>query len=185
MVMKLYSENRYSRVMVFIDYRNIIDASITNIKYVNLDFLSLTKMLVGSRELIGAYIFDGCMSTPSPETRNHYEKLRLQGFRVVVRDSVERLEGGVKPVQKEVDVALACELLEHAMMNHYDVAIVVSGDRDFVPAMQKVQAAGKRVEVASFSGTYSPQSKNTADVYYELDGMPIMSMYTMGDNDAY
>ncbi len=184
MVMKLYSENRYSRVMVFIDYRNILDGSRLDEKYINLDFFTLTMMLVGSRELIGAYIFDGCSHSSSPNADN-YDKLRSQGFRVVVRDSVERIEGGYKPVQKEVDVALACELLEHAMMNHYDVAIVVSGDRDFVPAMQKVQAAGKRVEVASFSGTYSPQSKNTADVYYELDGMPIMSMCTMGDDDAY
>lgn len=182
--MKLYSENRYSRVMVFIDYRNIAEALAANQQFTNLDFYSLTTMLVGSRELIGAYIFDGYTFNSLSEKRSYYEKLRSQGFRVIMRDSVERLEGGIKPVQKEVDVALACELLEHAMMNHYDVAIVVSGDRDFVPAMQKVQAAGKRVEVASFSGTCSSQSKNAADVYYELDGMPILSMCTMGDDDA-
>ena len=75
-----------------------------------------------------------------------------------------------------MDVSLACEMLEHALMNHFDVAIVVSGDRDFVPAIQKVQAAGKRVEVASFSNEMNSECKRAADVYYMLDDLPIMLM---------
>ena len=46
--------------------------------------------------------------------------------------------------QKEVDVALACEMVSHAFRNSYDVAILISGDRDFIPAIQHVQASGKK-----------------------------------------
>ena len=77
---------------------------------------------------------------------------------------------------------MACEMLEHALLNHYDVAIVVSGDRDFVPAIQRVQAAGKRVEVAAFENVYNDECKRAADVYYVLDKMPIMSMSSPSDN---
>ncbi len=32
--------------------------------------------------------------------------------------------------QKEVDISLACEMLEYVLMNHFDVAIVIS-DKNF------------------------------------------------------
>ena len=53
---------------------------------------------------------------------------------------------------------------------------MVSGDRDFVPAMQKVQAAGKRVEVASFKGSVNKECIKTADVYKQLDDIPFLMM---------
>ena len=99
----------------------------------------------------------------------------MDGFRVISRESMEKTSDG-RLVQKEVDVSLACEMLEHALLNHFDVAIVVSGDRDFVPAMQKVQAAGKRVEVASFKGSVNKECIKTADVYKELDDIPFLMM---------
>ena len=86
-----------------------------------------------------------------------------------------------KVVQKEVDVSLACEMLEHALLNHFDVAIVISGDRDFVPAMQKVQAAGKRVEVAAFEDVYNEECKRVADIYYLLDDIPFLILSNPSD----
>lgn len=176
MPMKLFNENPYSRVMVFIDYRNIDSALSPAREIGSLDLFRLTQILVGKRELIGAYVFDGrphVVVEGDPIDALH-NNLRDQGFRVIERDAL--VHRGDKTEQKEVDVSLACEMLEHAMMNHYDVAIMVSGDRDFVPAIQKVQAAGKRVEVASVSGAFNKESKRTADAYYELDHMPILML---------
>ncbi len=81
-----------------------------------------------------------------------------------------------KMEQKEVNVSLACEMLEHALMNHFDVAIVISNDRDFVPAIQKVQSARKRVKVAAFNNVYNEECKRAANVYYLLDDIPFISL---------
>lgn len=175
--MSLYSDHSYSRVMVFIDYRNIADANKEMQEYAEIDFLRLTKILVGNRDLMGAYIFDALRKVDpdkDPTVRMH-DRLRYNGFRVIARQSVKVNPLGQEE-QKEVDVSLACEMLEHALLNHFDVAIVVSGDRDFVPAMKKVQAAGKRVEVASFEGSLDAESKKIADIYHRLEDIPFMSM---------
>lgn len=179
--MTLFAEHSYSRVMVFIDYQNIRRSLADLDGYTRLDLYRLTELLVGSRDLVGAYVFDGKRqytgrNDPVVQQQN---RLRDQGFRVIVRDSVVLVEETGKEVQKEVDVSLACEMLEHALLNHFDVAIVVSGDRDFIPAMQKVQAAGKRVEVAALNEAFNEECKRTADVYYLLDDLPFMSMSTL------
>ncbi len=175
--MTLFAEHSYSRVMVFVDYMNIRECIPHTGKEPTLDLLRLTRILVGGRDLIGAYVFDASKkySTENDIMIREHDKLRMDGFRVISRESMEKTSDG-RLVQKEVDVSLACEMLEHALLNHFDVAIVVSGDRDFVPAMQKVQAAGKRVEVASFKGSVNKECIKTADVYKQLDDIPFLMM---------
>ena len=180
--MTLFTEHSYSRVMVFIDYRNVYESTKLISDDVRLDLYRLTQVLVASRDLVGAYVFDARKRIPDKDdtTLAMHDRLRDQGFRVIARESIVYRDG--KAEQKEVDVSLACEMLEHALLNHYDVAIVVSGDRDFVPAIQRVQAAGKRVEVAAFENVYNDECKRAADVYYVLDKMPIMSMSSSEDD---
>lgn len=181
MCMTLFTEHSYSRVMVFIDYRNIVKS----VRYfeeddLRLDMYRLTQILVGERDLVGAYVFDSrrkFQKKDDPDLQAH-NKLREMGFRVIAKDTVKWDDEVGKYVQKEVDVSLACEMLEHALMNHYDIAIVVSGDQDFVPAMQKVQSAGKRVEVAAFNQSCNDECKRAADIYYTLDDIPFMSMHS-------
>ncbi len=54
-----------------------------------------------------------------------------------------------KKVEKGVDVALATDLVAYAHLNAYDVAIVCSGDEDFIPCIEHVKNIGKEVYVAS------------------------------------
>ena len=174
--MSLYKENPNHRLMVFIDYRNLSECMSAVSPNLGLDLYRLTDVLVSNRELVGAYVFDATWPYPGKDDDNVklHNSLRKQGFRLVVTNSMNRLGG--KVVQKETDVSLACEMVEHALLDHYDVAIVVSGDRDFVPAMKKVQSAGKRVEMAALKHTCSEEAINIADVYYLLDDMPFLLM---------
>ena len=179
--MSLYKENPNHRVMVFIDYRNLSECMSAVSPNLGLDLYRLTDVLVSNRELVGAYVFDATWPYPGKDDDNVklHNSLRKQGFRLVVTNSMNRLGG--KVVQKETDVSLACEMVEHALLDHYDVAIVVSGDRDFVPAMQKVQAAGKRVEVAAFEDVYNEECKRVADIYYLLDDIPFLILSNPSD----
>ena len=79
---------------------------------------------------------------------------------------------------------MACEILSHAYKDNYDVAIIVSGDRDFVPVMEHVQALGKIVEVASFNSCISSYSRMAADKYYSLSRMGIMCLEGYRGHDA-
>lgn len=161
--------------MIFIDYRNIEYSSHGILGDCTLDLIRMTHILTGSRSLVAAYIFDArnrFSLRKDDRTWLLHEELRDKGFRVIGRDCFDYN----KEQQKEVDVAMASEMIVHALKDHYDVAIVVSGDRDFVPAIQHVQASGKRVEVAAFENTLSDESKKIADTYYILDKIPLLSL---------
>ena len=123
------------RVMVFIDLRNMTKSVKMDSQFSRLDFEFLVNYLLMGRKLLAAYIFDskGVLEADD-RSRAFHDLLRYKGFRVIARDSfdVERDE------QKEVDVAMACQIVVHALRDNYDTAIVVSGDRDFIPAIQFV-----------------------------------------------
>lgn len=174
----LYDGFRGRRAMVFLDYRNIVSAMDPDRSVSVPDLACLVRILVGSRELVGAYVYDGrphVVTEGDPVDAEH-RALQEAGFRVVARDCLVQREGRTE--QKEVDVALACGMLKHALLDHYDVAIVVSGDRDFVPAIQEVQSAGKTVEVASFGTQCSGGSRRSADSCRILDSVPFLRMRT-------
>jgi uncharacterized LabA/DUF88 family protein len=173
--MTLISDNKHNKVMLFIDLRNVLESVnvIEKSAPFALDLYTMAVQLVGSRELVAAYAFD----TRKPfgvddNSARFHDRLRYLGFRVIARESYDP----VKKEQKEVDVAMACEMVVHALRNSYDIAIVVSGDQDFVPAIQHVQAAGKRVEVAAFDISLGKALMKAADRFHDLDKIPLLSM---------
>ena len=48
---------------------------------------------------------------------------------------------------KGVDIALAKDMLGHAFHGHYDLALLVAGDADYVPLVEEVKRLGKVVHV--------------------------------------
>jgi hypothetical protein len=57
------------------------------------------------------------------------------------------------PREKGVDVALAVDLIESALLGEYDVGVVFSGDTDLLPAVETAfRRTPPRIEVASWSG---------------------------------
>lgn len=60
------------------------------------------------------------------------------------------------PEEKCVDIALASSMLYFAALPlAYDIAILIGGDRDYLPVLQKVRLLGKRVAIASIQGACS------------------------------
>lgn len=53
-----------------------------------------------------------------------------------------------------------------------DVIILFSGDGDFIPLIQYLQALGKRVEVVGFSETTSSKLKEMADKFIDISENP-------------
>jgi len=76
---------------------------------------------------------------------------------------------------KGVDVSLATDLLLYGLVGPnqggYDVAVLVSGDRDFAPVIKKLNERRPEaiVEVAQFSKSISNELRNTARAVYPLE----------------
>jgi hypothetical protein len=70
---------------------------------------------------------------------------------------------------KRVDISLATDMLLHATRKHYDVAVLVAGDEDYVPLVRAVQGEGARVHVWFVPDGLSPALQHVADSYLDLD----------------
>jgi uncharacterized LabA/DUF88 family protein len=81
------------------------------------------------------------------------------------------------PKNKGVDIALATDLLVYGLPENpeygYDVAILVSGDTDFIPAIKKIKdrKPAVKIEVAQFSNAVGYKLKSAVDDFYQLDSI--------------
>ncbi len=95
--------------------------------------------------------------------RIDYFELRLG--RLVYHSSLP----DIPPTEKGVDVRIATDMVVHAFAGNYDVAVLVSGDTDFVDAVQAVKGRGLHVEAALFPGVGSHRLRDAVDKVVSLD----------------
>jgi uncharacterized LabA/DUF88 family protein len=159
----------HERVMVFIDLRNVLKRTKQFRGLgIKMDFGDMVETLTEGRGLAGTYVFDGTGFGDDDSEVLHNE-LRNIGFRVITRICYDRDSN----TQKEIDVAMSCEILSQAYKDSYDSVIIVSGDRDFRPVIEAVQALGKKGEVAGFSEGMSGMLSGSCDVFHDLDPVPM------------
>ncbi|MBL7127702.1 MAG: NYN domain-containing protein [Ignavibacteria bacterium] len=72
--------------------------------------------------------------------------------------------------EKGIDTTIATELLKLSFDNIFDIAILVSGDADFVPAVEYIQGKGKQVILAGWKNS-SFELKKTCWSYFDLDDL--------------
>ena len=118
----------------------------------------LGQRLARNRQLVGVYFFRAVPSCP-PLDKVQYWKERQHLDRVEEQlrsDHGERVRYGYMAPrgrsweEKQVDVWLACEMLNKAFRNTYDIAILVTADTDLVPAVHHTRMLGKGVELLVF-----------------------------------
>ena len=71
--------------------------------------------------------------------------------------------------EKGIDVAIALDMVIAGIEEKFDVALLVSGDADFIPAIKILQDRGKTVEVAQFQNVISWHLRHAANKVHELD----------------
>lgn len=72
--------------------------------------------------------------------------------------------------EKQTDVNIALKLLELAVQERYDKAIIVSGDTDLIPAIKAVHRTfpNKKIGVVIPIGRASEDFKNQADFHHKM-----------------
>lgn len=86
---------------------------------------------------------------------------RLDGFFVRLGSVTGRRPSKLR--QKEVDVLLAVDMLEHSFRKNMDVAFLLAGDRDFAPLVESVVRLGTRVQIFYDPRSASQQLCDAAD----------------------
>jgi uncharacterized LabA/DUF88 family protein len=147
-------------VAVFVDVANIFYAA--KAAGADIDYVTLLKAAVAGRDFVRAYAYTG-LDPENENQRNFHSFLARHNYKVVSKDIRKYGDGKVKA---NLDIELVVDMMKTA--RNLDVAIVVSGDGDFAPAIRAVQEMGVRVEVISFRGNTSSDLIEVADAFYDI-----------------
>ncbi len=147
-------------VAVFVDVANIFYAA--KAAGADIDYVTLLKSAVAGRDFVRAYAYTG-LDPENENQRQFHAFLARSGYKVVSKDIRKYGDGRIKA---NLDIELVVDLMRTA--SNLDIAVVVSGDGDFAPAIRAVQQQGVRVEVISFRGNTSSDLIEVADQFIDI-----------------
>jgi len=161
--------------MIFIDGSNMfLSCRRHNIK---IKYEKLIEFLKKDRNVMRISYYSG-VNYPITEEQNKFFKMLRQYLEIDVITRPLKLrktkcekchhEKTIK-IEKGIDANLSIDLLWYAIQNAYDIAIIISGDTDYIPAIEKVRLLGKRVELWSFKDSLGADLKKKVDKINYLD----------------
>jgi len=120
----------------------------------------ITQAVGGSSAIFaGAHYYVGVSADAPPLVEGFLKGLELRPGYFVKRELRVRRSGRCPAcgaeyeytTEKRVDTRLVADLIHYAAISAFDAAVLISGDDDFVPAVEAVNALGKQVWVATWS----------------------------------
>jgi uncharacterized LabA/DUF88 family protein len=125
-----------------------------------LDYLALRKIVLGGRTSEQLFVYTGVSPSKNVykrrKSRNDFYTFLIKNGFSVITIPVKILPNGHYQ-EKGVDVRLALDCLEGAYEDQYNHLILISGDGDFAPLIEKVKKYHKTVEIWAFRSGISPR----------------------------
>lgn len=142
-----------------------------------INFERYSDLLCKGRERLRSYVYDCAPFQNNPPTEeekaraaNHERFIsslgRLSRFEVRLGRTARNLQTG-EFYQKGVDVLLTVDLMRMAWSRQIDTAILVTGDSDFVPAIESAKDAGLLI-IHYFRDCFDPQGRPMTRTLDEL-----------------
>ena len=158
------------RVALFFDGKNFYSGWREAARGKRIDFSKLANWLVkkvGGSILWGAHYYTGVddVQVLQPEAQQ-----KLNGFLDMLEtqpgffvSTFKRRIGTIScsqcgadnkyTLEKEVDTTMVANMLKMAASDSFDIMVLLSGDADYVPAIEGVRSLGKQAYIASWGGT--------------------------------
>ena len=139
------------RIIIFIDNSNIFKGFR---KYnTKVDYEKLKNIIARGRDLKDIFLYEGVVYPMSPQKKKWYEDLkRKSGY--VIKASFDKIAAN-DAIEKKIDIKMAIDIISLAYENAYDKAVLVSGDGDFIPVVNKLKEMNKSVELWAFKYSLS------------------------------
>ena len=143
----------------------------------NFNFEKFAQFLAGKEKVVAIYYYNAMLDKENnPDKygsqKEFFERLKqIPNFHLVLCKLLKRNIIGTDKfyyIIKEDDINMAVDMVENACDNNFDIAVLVSGDGDFVPAVRSVKKKGKIVKNIYFKNSSSKNLKNFCDESLEL-----------------
>lgn len=157
---------RTVRVALFFDGKNFYRGLCATDSALEVDYDRLAKWVVtqvggAGAEYVGAYYYTGFYEESATDRQGFarfLSNLNLRSGYFVRREPRVRRrhvcrfcgKGYYYRTEKRVDSRLVADMIHYAAIQAYDVAVLLSGDQDLVPAVEAADRLGRRVYVATW-----------------------------------
>ncbi|MEN9625728.1 MAG: hypothetical protein RL557_56 [archaeon] len=141
------------------------------------NFLRFANFLAEEGSIIAIFYYNALLDKEhNPEKyesqKKFFEKLnQIPHFHLILCKLLKRTISGTNDfyyILKEDDIHMAVDMVENAYEDNFDISILVSGDGDFVPAVNSVKKKGKWVKNIYFKNSSSRKLKYFCDESLEL-----------------
>lgn len=149
------------RIAVFVDVQNMY-YSAKNLYNGKLDYQSLLDVAKDGRRIIRAIAY--VITAQTPDEEGFFEVLENIGFQVRKKE-LKEFYGGAK--KGDWDMGMAIDAIR--LSEKIDVAVIVTGDGDFVSLVKHLKAKGIQVEIIAFGKSTAEELVNEADVFLNMD----------------
>ena len=152
------------RVGIFIDTANLYHSA-KNLYKSKVNFGNVVKDALGGRTLIRAIAY--VISTEGGDEKAFFDALTKMGIETKSKD-LQVFYGGAKKADWDVGITVDAIVLAEKL----DVAVIVSGDGDYVPLIEYLKMKGVQVEVAAFGRSTSSKLREVSDAFLDLSETP-------------
>ncbi|MFA5125804.1 MAG: NYN domain-containing protein [archaeon] len=178
----------FERAIIFIDGSNfyhILKSTFGSSKSMNdFDFQSFVKHITQNKELIRTYYYSAPLDKNKDpavyaKQQKFFEELKkIPSFELILcRMQKGKQNGKTTYMVKEDDIHIAVDMVKLAYNNAYDVAILVSTDGDFVPAIEAVKERGKKVMNIGFETKFSWHLRQKSDEFSQIKTKELEKMF--------
>ena len=157
------------RVAIFIDGSNLYH----NLKRykIKTTFEDIIKKLETKRDITNIFYYTALLNKEyNPDGYKKHKKFlekikQIPNFNIILCNLKKIISGKgyISFAIKGDDIHLATDLIKGSFQNSYDIAIIVSGDEDFIPAIKVVKENNKKVINAFFPKSSSYLLRNCCD----------------------
>ncbi len=177
-------EDEIQRIGIYIDVSNIEGTIVdSNFRYLALDYSELIRQISEGYEIAILKAYDGDLGA-NTYYREIHKALEAAGVEVrLFKTQTVRLEGGkTETRQKEVDTAITTDVSWDLATRAVDVAAIISGDRDMLPALHRAAEEGYEVRMYAPEDSISGDNKNVNDHVYIIEDLDVFVLATdVGD----
>lgn len=151
------------KVSIFIDGANLFFAE-KKLGW-KIDASKLVKCLESFGKISSAGFYSG-EDKSSKSQKKFFDVLRCSGFKVETKPIKEIYNKERKETIRKAncDIEIVLDMVND--MDNYDVAILVSGDSDFLKVIEFLKSKGKDVVVISAKGTVASEIVSNPDITY-------------------
>lgn len=166
--------NGKNKAIIFFDARNLLGGQKEHRNLGNksdFGYKEIMDYFNKDFDVIRGYYYDGAphKSQWSTEREALYHHLRKCGITLRLKE-VDFTKSN--PSQKGVDIFLTSDMISLAYENAYDIAIICSGDGDYVALIDLVKSKGKKVWILSFKVCTSKLLRECADKIMYIENIP-------------